>query len=466
MAQWQTFAEAAPALAAFGQSCLERPPRVSYLATVAADGLPRSHPVTPIIGDGRLFLFMEPASPKGRDLRERRVFALHNGVPDSEGTGGEFFVRGLAESVDDAGLRSIAAGAASYQPADRYVLFELSVSEARSNAYGDVELPEPPRWRDPDRADPSVLPARTDGGESDVGSGVAGIIEQHRARLSPAERRVAEVVLRDPECVAFGTVARVAERALTSGASVVRLSNRLGYSGYSGLQAAVQRSIGQQLRPAVERIRDMQGGMSQAGREDGVSRGGRPADVVAGTLRAELDNIDRTLSVVDPNAFHRAVAVLADRRRPVRVVAGDAAAGVGAMLTAGLALLRGDVAQVGGSDVAVARQLAGTGSLTVVVAIDLRRYERWVVEHVSRAVGEGATVVAVTDSPLSPLADLASVSFAVAAEGAGPFDSHVGTLALANALVTGVAARLRQSATRRLDAVEAAWRAAGALVEP
>jgi DNA-binding MurR/RpiR family transcriptional regulator len=228
----------------------------------------------------------------------------------------------------------------------------------------------------------------------------------------------------------------------------------------------VQRSIGQQLRPAVERIRDMQGGMSQAGREDGVSRGGRPADVVAGTLRAELDNIDRTLSAVDPNAFDRAVAVLADRRRPVRVVAGDAAAGVGAMLTAGLALLRGDVAQVGGSDVAVARQLAGTGSLTVVVAIDLRRYERWVVEHVSRAVGEGATVVAVTDSPLSPLADLASVSFAVAAEGAGPFDSHVGTLALANALVTGVAARLRQSATRRLDAVEAAWRAAGALVEP
>ncbi len=467
MAQWQTFAEAAPALASFGQSCLERPPRVSYLATVAGDGLPRSHPVTPIIGDGRLFLFMEPTSPKGRDLRERQVFALHNGVPDSEGTGGEFFVRGLAVPVDDAGLRSVAARAASYQPADRYVLFELSVSEARSNAYGDVELPEPQRWRDLEVANPPVFPGRTDGGESDVGSDVAGIIEQHRAHLSPAERRVAEVVLRDPECVAFGTVARVAERARTSGASVVRLANRLGYSGYSGLQAAVQRSIGQQLRPAVERIRDMPGGMSRAaGGEDGVSRGGRPGDVVAGTLRAELDNIDRTLSAVDPNAFDRAIAVLADRRRPVRVVAGDAAAGVGAMLTAGLVLLRGDVAQVGGSDVAVARQLAGTGSRTVVVAIDLRRYERWVVEHVSRAVAEGATVVAVTDSPLSPLADLASVSFAVAAEGAGPFDSHVGTLALANALVTGVAARLRQSATRRLDAVEAAWRAAGALVEP
>jgi hypothetical protein len=150
MAQWQSFAQAAPALAAFGQACLERPPRVWYLGTMGADGLPRVHPVTPIVGDGRLFVFMEPTSPKGRDLRERRVFALHNGVPDSDGTGGEFFIRGLAEPVDDAALRSVAASAASYQPAERYVLFELTVSEARCNGYGDVALPDPRRWRDPE----------------------------------------------------------------------------------------------------------------------------------------------------------------------------------------------------------------------------------------------------------------------------------------------------------------------------
>jgi DNA-binding MurR/RpiR family transcriptional regulator len=333
-------------------------------------------------------------------------------------------------------------------------------------------------------------------------SEVADHIEAHRAQLSPAERRVAEVVLRDPECVAFGTVARVAERAGTSGASVVRLSTRLGYPGYSGLQAAVQRAIGQQLRPAVERIRSMRPvsparadagagdparadagagdparaavgagdparaavGAGDRARADAVAGGG--LDVLSRTLRAELENVDRTLTAVTAEAFERAVALLADRRRPIRVVAGDAEAGVGAMLAAALALVREDVVQVGGSDVAVARQLAGVGRETVVVAIDLRRYERWVVEHVTRAVEAGATLVAVTDGPLSPLAALASVSFAVSAEGAGPFDSHVGTLALANALVTGVAGRLRRSATRRLDAVEGAWRGAGALVEP
>jgi DNA-binding MurR/RpiR family transcriptional regulator len=280
-------------------------------------------------------------------------------------------------------------------------------------------------------------------------SEAADRIELHREALSPAERRVAEVVLRDPECVAFGTVARVAERAGTSGASVVRLSTRLGYTGYSDLQASVQGAIGQQLRPAVERIRDERG-----------------SDVVSRTLRAELDNVDRTLASVGAEAFEHAVALIADRRRSLRVVAGDAEAGVGAMLATALALVREDVVQVGGSDVAVARQLAGAGPETVLVAIDLRRYERWVVDHVTRAVANGATLVAVTDSPLSPLAAKATVSFTVAAEGAGPFDSHVGTLALANALVTGVAGRLRRSATRRLDAVEGAWRGAGALVEP
>lgn len=161
MAQWHSFARAAPALAAFGLSCLERPPTVSYLGTIAADGLPRVHPVTPIVGDGRLFLFMEPTSPKVRDLRERRVFALHNGVPDGDGTGGEFFVRGLAEPVEDPALRSVAAAAASYEAADRYVLFELTVAEARCNGYGDVTLPDPRRWRDPEADAPGTAASGT-----------------------------------------------------------------------------------------------------------------------------------------------------------------------------------------------------------------------------------------------------------------------------------------------------------------
>jgi DNA-binding MurR/RpiR family transcriptional regulator len=289
---------------------------------------------------------------------------------------------------------------------------------------------------------------------------VARRIAQRRAALSPTERRVAEVVLDQPDLVAFGTVAKVARAARTSGASVLRLADRLGYQGFSQLQAAVQRTIGQQLRPAVERIHTAS---APAG-----------LDVVAHTLRADVDNVTRTLQAVTPEAYARAVVLLAQRRRPVRILAGDAVAGVAGQIAAGLALLRDDVAVVEGSDVAVARQLAlvvdgPPGSAgragAAVVAVDLRRYERWVVEHARRAADAGSPVIALTDSLLSPLAAVAQVSFTVQAEGAGPFDSLVGLLALGNALVSGVAGRLRRSAAPRLAAVEQAWHASHALLD-
>ena len=141
---WGEFANAESELAAFGAGRLAIPP--AYLATVRRDGAPRVHPVTPIIAADALFLFMEPTSPKGGDLRERGWYALHNGVPDVDGSGGEFFVTGKGFAVEDATARAVAAQAASYEPAKQYVLFELKLSEARCNGYGDVTLPVHRRW--------------------------------------------------------------------------------------------------------------------------------------------------------------------------------------------------------------------------------------------------------------------------------------------------------------------------------
>ena len=141
---WGEFAGRQPDLARFGRSRLTEAP--AYLATVQRSGAPRVHPVTPVFTESGLFLFMEPTSPKGRDIRERVSFALHNGVPDNAGTGGEFHVIGRGFVVEDPEVRSSVADAASYEPAERYVLFELHVAEARCNGYGDVPLPATRVW--------------------------------------------------------------------------------------------------------------------------------------------------------------------------------------------------------------------------------------------------------------------------------------------------------------------------------
>jgi hypothetical protein len=144
MISWGEFSEREPELARFGADRLTAAP--AYLATVRPSGAPRVHPVTPIFTATGLFLFMEPTSPKGRDLGERGWYALHSGVPDNAGTGGEFNVTGRGLAIDDPNMWSQVAEAASYTPADRYVLFEMQLSEARCHGYGDVPLPSTRKW--------------------------------------------------------------------------------------------------------------------------------------------------------------------------------------------------------------------------------------------------------------------------------------------------------------------------------
>lgn len=143
MATWGEFAEAAPELAAFGEERF-REAEVAYVATVRSDGSPRVHPVTPVLCEGRLYLFMEPNSPKGHDLRRDPRYAMHSLVTDQDGNPGEFHIRGRGRPVD-AAIRASVAEAAPYDPADRYILFEFSVEEAASTFYKGKE-PVRRRW--------------------------------------------------------------------------------------------------------------------------------------------------------------------------------------------------------------------------------------------------------------------------------------------------------------------------------
>lgn len=133
---WNDLEIAQPEMAAFGAERFRRF-GVAYLATIRADGSPRVHPVTPIVGSGRLFLFMEPTSPKGHDLLRDGRYAMHCSVSNSSGESGEFFVAGRARLIDEPATRQRAAELATYTPADRYVLFELDVERASSTRYTD-----------------------------------------------------------------------------------------------------------------------------------------------------------------------------------------------------------------------------------------------------------------------------------------------------------------------------------------
>jgi len=146
MTTWAEFAQQAPELAEFGKTRFQS--GVAYLGTLRADGSPRVHPVTPIIGE-QLFLFMEPTSPKRKDLLRDPRYTLHCSVEDSSGGGGEFYVRGLAAFSDDPQVREQVVQASSYKPQDRYIVFVFSVESAFMNLYAENGKSITRRWQSP-----------------------------------------------------------------------------------------------------------------------------------------------------------------------------------------------------------------------------------------------------------------------------------------------------------------------------
>lgn len=270
---------------------------------------------------------------------------------------------------------------------------------------------------------------------------------QHDA-LTKSERRVADAIVTEPTLLAFGTVAEVAGAAGAGAATVVRLAVKLGYEGFTDLQTAARSEVVGRLRPAAERIRAQPGG-----------------DRLAAHLATETDNVRASLGAVDGAALARATERLADPANRIVVASGDASTGVATQFTGELRLLRDHVVQLSGDPVAVHRDLALFTEHTVLVLVDVHRYDRWVLDVAVHASQRDWPIVAVTDGVLSPLATAASEVFVVAAGTVGPFDSHVGILAVLGLIVNETAVRLAQDATHRLDAVERAWRLAGALAD-
>jgi Pyridoxamine 5'-phosphate oxidase len=145
MADWATFAAAEPAMAQRGLALLyRRGDGEAFLATVAANGTPRMHPLNVGVVDGRLLVFVQAQSAKARDLAANPHYALHAHQDPAEPH--EFLVRGLARPVTDPGVRSAAAVQWFFTVSDEYPLYELLIEQA---LLGERDSADewPPRYR-------------------------------------------------------------------------------------------------------------------------------------------------------------------------------------------------------------------------------------------------------------------------------------------------------------------------------
>jgi DNA-binding MurR/RpiR family transcriptional regulator len=262
---------------------------------------------------------------------------------------------------------------------------------------------------------------------------IATLLADVGDRLTPTERRLAELVLADPAAVAFGTVVEVGARVDASGPSVVRFAGKLGFDGYPGLQDRVRAEVIAQLARPVDRVRAADGPATSRAREVAA----RAVDAVA---------------AVDDDRLADAARRLAGART-VWLVSGEASGAAAHVLAAGLRLLRPGVVHVEGEGIATAA--ADATDDDVVVVIDFPRYRRDVSAAAAAFTAVGTHVVAVTDGPLSPLVRHADDWFGVELPAVGPFDSAVAPVVLAELLLASVADELRATTPARLTRLEA-----------
>jgi DNA-binding MurR/RpiR family transcriptional regulator len=107
------------------------------------------------------------------------------------------------------------------------------------------------------------------------------------SQLSPQQRVIADYLMENISEVPFLSVFDLAERTQTSEATVVRLCQRLGYSGYSDMKVALVETIRSEL-PASQAPNETQ--------DIGV-------DALAAMARLEQYNIRRTVELIDRRTF-------------------------------------------------------------------------------------------------------------------------------------------------------------------
>jgi DNA-binding MurR/RpiR family transcriptional regulator len=253
--------------------------------------------------------------------------------------------------------------------------------------------------------------------------------------LTPTQRRIAEAALAEPTLLAFGTVSDLADRVGTSRPSIVRFATKLGFEGYTDLQQHVRSDMSRRLSRPSERIR--------SGGERGVSARTAINDAISSVFDAvEGDRID---TLVTPIV----------QARKVWVLSGETSLAGARALQSGLSMVRPGVRWL--EEHSFGTELSDAAPGDTAVVIDFPRYRKQVTLAASVLAEAGVTVVAITDSPLSPLVDLADTWTQINVPAIGPFDSSVPIVALCELIVAQVARSLQDGATDRIDRIEALW---------
>jgi DNA-binding MurR/RpiR family transcriptional regulator len=258
----------------------------------------------------------------------------------------------------------------------------------------------------------------------------ASIVER-RPALPKRLVQVAIYALDNPDEVAFGTAASVAQSAAVQPSTLVRFAQAFGYQGFTDLQDVFRSRLRDRVLNYDERLERM--------RDHGIAAS-KSGLVLDGFLEASERSIAKFREKIDHEAIDRAVAILAAadaiyliglrRSFPITSYMSYAMGKLGVRN-----ILVDAVAGMG------AEQASFISAKDAALAVSFTPYASETVALTSRAKARGAKIVTVTDSVFSPIASPADVVVEVSEANFEGFRSMATTMAIAMTLSVAVAAR-------------------------
>jgi DNA-binding MurR/RpiR family transcriptional regulator len=267
--------------------------------------------------------------------------------------------------------------------------------------------------------------------------------------LAPAEQRVAAAVVHDPAGVAAKTISELAGQCRTSGTTVIRFCRAVGFPGYPELRLALAAA-------------------AQAGRETGWEDLGAdigPDDSLDEVIRkiwhADARAVEETGAQLPAQTLGAVVDAVVQARR-IDIYGVGASAFVALDLQQKLHRIEliayawpdphmavTSAALLGRGDVAIGISHTGSASDTI--------------GSLEEARSHGATTVAITNFPLSPIARAADHVLTTAAREttfrSGAMTSRIAALTVVDCLFVAIAQRSYEQALRALERTYAAVKA-------
>jgi len=256
--------------------------------------------------------------------------------------------------------------------------------------------------------------------------------------MSPAEKRLADVLLQYQMELPSYTAGELADKAAVSKATAARLIRTLGYKTYPDAK--------RQIRA------DQHWGSPRAGLAD-PDRAPLEEVSIATTVQMDVDNIRATAEGLSGKTLQDVSSAIVQARR-VWIMGLRSGYGLAHQAAHYFTLMKNDVQVLPAGGASYSHEIASVAKGDVMLIIAFRRRPRLLPTIIKEARAAGAVTVLITDLSAAASAKAAEHVLRCRCQSPSPFNSFVAALTIINYLAWSVATAMGEESLKRYEKID------------